>query len=881
MHCANPKRILQITLIAFTLATAAIAQPLESKFLTPSPEYHPETWFHLISGNVSKPGLTADLEAVAGAGIQGIQLFHGKGQPWPGVTPQIQTLSSRWDDMISHVANETRRLGLKFTMQNCPGWAMSGGPWITPDKAMRHLIWSRRDVKGRRVGAGEGRGGVVVLDLPHPQPGNEVWRDYRDVAVLAFPALSGDNGTTVTPIAVKSNRQDQPWSDVLDGVKEANVQVTPGDEPPWLELTFADPTYLRSIELPPVELLMKRRNFDPDAQIHLEAVVDGQWKKVGTSVVPRGNWQDRLPEFPLVFAFSDCESRQFRLTFDTRHPMEISYLRLSSAAKVNDWRGQAGYALRSLERRPTPVQNPDAWLDSDAIIDLSDHVTEGGKLTWQAPQGDWTVLRFGHVNTGVKNKPAPPEATGFECDKLSPAGAEQHFAGYIGRLTAPDGPADRGRLHGMLIDSWECFTQTWTPDMEQEFAARRGYPLRQWLPALAGYVIDDHTKSERFLRDWRKTVSDMLVQNYYGRLAQLARQRGMTLSFETAIGDVSPGDILEYFGQADIPMCEFWQPNDPHWGGYETKPIHPTVSAAHIYGKPRVAAEAFTNIGHRWTDHPFTLKHLADQHFTLGVNHLVFHTYTHNPVDREPGTSFGGQIGTPFLRGQTWWRHMPLFTNYLARCQFLLQQGQPVSDVLWYLGDDVDHKPVQSRPFPDGYAFDYLNQDALLHRITVVDGTLRSPEGVTWKLLWLPEVDCQRLTPETLTRLGELLQAGASGGRVPTVNPSLRGGAKSDTDFTQLVDSLWGANPPTRGDRQIGKGRLIWGDDLGDTLDKLNVAPTSSESKLRRGAIAVPMHRTSISSRQIAVNRWLPTWGSERKGNLIFGIQSREAQQSS
>lgn len=250
-----------------------------------------------------------------------------------------------------------------------------------------------------------------------------------------------------------------------------------------------------------------------------------------------------------------------------------------------------------------------------------------------------------HLIGGNVSKPAPPEATGFECDKLSPHGAEQHFAGYIGRLTKSGGGIE-GRLKGMLIDSWECYTQTWTPAMEEMFAERRGYVLRPWLPALAGWVVEDHRTGERFLRDWRATISDLLVDNYFGRLAELGRARGLQLSFETAIGDVAPGDTLQYFSKADIPMCEFWQPNDPHWGGFEAKPIHPTVSAGHIYGKPRIAAEAFTNVGLRWNEHPFVLKHKADQHFALGVNHLVFHTYTHNPrQDLVPGTSFGGRIG--------------------------------------------------------------------------------------------------------------------------------------------------------------------------------------------------------------------------------------------
>ncbi len=299
----------------------------------------------------------------------------------------------------------------------------------------------------------------------------------------------------------------------------------------------------------------------------------------------------------------------------------------------------------------------------------------------------------------------------------------------------------------------------------------------------------------------------------------------MKLSFETAIGDVSPGDILQYFGKADVPMCEFWQPNDPHWGGLEAKPIMPTVSAAHIYGKSRIAAEAFTNVGLRWDEHPAQLKHLADRHFAMGVNHLVFHTYTHNPhLDLVPGTSFGGGIGTPFIRGQTWWKHMPLFTSYLARCQFMLQQGRPVADVLWYLGDDLDHKPRQDTPFPRGYRFDYLNSDALINRLDVVDGSLTSPEGAAWKVLWLPANDCERLTPATLERLQQLVQEGAIIiGGPPKTYPSLSGGTDSQERFDSLVRELWGKNAGAKGDRRIGRGRLLWGNSLEHSLSQLDI----------------------------------------------------------
>lgn len=813
--------LLMLTMITKGIAQTSVSLDLEQGFSSPAQEYRPETWFHLIGGNVSKQGLTVDLEAVSKAGIQGIQLFHGRGQEWPGVSPQITCLSESWDDMISHVGNETERLGLKFTMQNCPGWAMSGGPWITPDRAMRHLIWSRQDIIG---------GKKITLNLTRPQPSDEDWRDYREVAVLAFPTPAGDTGLPLSPARLRSNRQEQPWADLLDGNRDIKVEVDVSSEDVWLEIEFDTETLIRAVELPPVENLMKRRNFDPSSAVRLLAWKSGQWHDTGVRQIPRGTWQDRQPEMSLFLAFSDFPSTRFRLVFENNFPMSLTKLRFYSDARINDWRGQAGYALRSLERVEPPLQNRDAWLSSESIIDLSDSMDEKGALSWEAPSGRWTVLRFGHVNTGVKNKPAPPEATGFECDKLSPLGAEQHFAGYIGRLTQ-NGGAIEGQLKGMLIDSWECYTQTWTTEMEKEFETRRGYALRKWLPAVAGWVVNDHKTSEAFLRDWRATISDLLVENYFGRMAELGRDRGLRLSFETALGDVSPGDILQYFSKADIPMCELWQPNDPHWGGFETKPIHPTVSAGHIYGKPVIAAEAFTNIGIRWNEHPFALKHRADQHFALGINYLVFHTYTHNPkFDVVPGSSFGSRIGTPFLRGQTWWKFMPLFSDYLSRCQFLLQQGKPVADVLWYLGDDLDHKPRQDTPFPPGYQFDYINFDALLNRISVNDGMLTTPEGIQWSVLWLPELTCSRLLPQTLACLLDLIKQGATViGPAPVQNPSLSGGDKAEVEFDTLVRKLWEADKPT-GERRIGKGRLIWGNSLSSTLADLNILPDVSET---------------------------------------------------
>ncbi len=802
----------KIAFATLLIASTLHAAPLEKEFASPAHEYRPETWFHLLDGHIANDGLSADLAAIAGAGIGGIQVFQGSGGgPWPPGTPNIVALSPQWDDAIRHTGQECRRLNLSFTMQNCPGWTTAGGPWIAPSEAMRHLVWSHSEVSG---------GAPVALNLPQPQPSGEAWRDYHDVAVLAFPTPDGDNQTLV-PQSVKSNQPDFPWLDLFDPSKKA-TQPWNGSGNVWVELEFAAPVTLRSLELPPLKDVVSGRYFDPGLAIRVQAVTPNGLMDIARRELPRSTWLD---DYPLTLALPEATSPAFRLTFERTKPgtMSLSFLRLSAAARTDDWEGRAGFVLRSLDLGPAPRQSRAAWIDASKIVDLTAQTLKGA-LNWNAPAGKWTILRFGHVNTGARNAPAPAEATGFESDKFSSAAVEKHFANYLGRLSAPGGPA-QGTLNGLLIDSWECRTQTWTPLMESEFARRRGYDLRRWLPAIAGYVVSDQETSLRFLRDWRATISDLVTENFYGRTAQLAHSRGLKVSFETALGDVAPGDILQYLGKADIPMCEFWQSDDPDRGGEETKPFLPTVSAAHIYGKRRVAAEAFTSVELRWNEHPAMLKSYADKAFARGVNHLVFHTYTHNPrLTLPPGTSFAGGIGTPFLRGQTWWKQMPAFTDYLARCQMMLERGRPVADVLWYLGDEFDHKPRQDAPFPAGYRFDYCNQDVLLHRLSVKNGLLTTPEGATWRVLWLP--DCPRLTPETLAQLRGLACRGATIiAAPPRENASLSGGAAGDKRFAEKLLFPWGDKAEARATRKIGSGKMLWGMEISAALRDSGVAP--------------------------------------------------------
>lgn len=788
-------------------------------FRKPPQVYRPETWFHYIGGNVSKEGITADLEAIAHAGISGIQLFHGQfGGPWPGVEPQIACLSPLWDDAVRHTAEECRRLGLRFTMQNCPGWAMAGGPWIEPSNAMRHLVWSRTDVAG---------GSTVTMELPVPQPSKEPWRDYKDITVLAFPTPLDDTDAALKPKLVSSNRQDLAWMDCLTGSLEKPFTLLPAtaDNPNWIEVTFPNEAVVRTAEFSSINGFNHAWCYEPGVTVTVEAVFpDGKTREILHTALPQSNWQD---DRPVSLACDEAEGiKTYRISIVNEHPMTLGSLRLFSAARKNNWESEAGWTLRSLVREGEhPRQSLAAFVEPSGILDITTKMDEHGNLKWNAPSGKWTILRIGHVNAGMKNGPAPAEGTGWECNKLSESGANAQFAGYIGRLTNNGGPIN-GLLNGVLMDSWECKTQTWSANMEEEFNRVSGYELRKWLPAIFGYVVDDHETTARFLRDWRATINDLFTNKFYGRMAKLAKDNGQTIAYETAAGDVFPADMLEYFKYADVPMCEFWQHSSETFvGALNFKPIKPTVSAARLYGKPRISAEAFTSFELTWDEHLNVLKETANINCMEGVTHLVFHTYTHNPRTDflPPGTSFGAGIGTPFLRGQTWWKQMPEFTTYLARCTYLLERGKPVSDVLWYLGDEINHKPDQHAPFPEGFKYDYCNPDVLLNRLSVRNGMLVTPEGISYRVLWLPDIP--RMLPQTLEKILTLVQEGATMiGDAPKGPATLTGAGEAQKRFDAAVSDIWGETPEN-GIRNVGKGKVVAGMTLAAALDKLKMEP--------------------------------------------------------
>lgn len=433
-----------------------------------------------------------------------------------------------------------------------------------------------------------------------------------------------------------------------------------------------------------------------------------------------------------------------------------------------------------------PAAPKDAIIHRDRIVDLTAHLDKDGKLAWNAPAGKWTILRLGHTTTGKTNHPSPLAGCGLECDKLSKKATETHFNALLGKLLADnrDFAGSAKALVSTHIDSWEVGSQNWTPRMREEFRRLRGYDLLPLLPVMTGRVVGSLEVSERFLWDVRQTVSTLLVENYAGHMRELAHRHGIRLSIEAYAG--VPCNDMTYAGQADEPMAEFWTL------GYDNRRnCVEMASAAHVYGKPILGAEAFTaDDGEKWLYHPGSIKSLGDWAFCQGINRFVICCYAMQPW---PGHSPGMAMGTNGLhyqRTQTWWEQSKPWHEYLARCQHLLRQGLFVADVC-YLGPEGDQvfSPQPSRGESD-YNFDGCPPDALLTRMSVQNGRLVLPDGMSYRLLALPPLGT--MTPTLLRGIKRLVDAGATVvGPKPWKSPGLSNYPDCDAEVQKLAAELW------------------------------------------------------------------------------------------
>lgn len=780
----------RIAIAALLLGAAAFCAPpdLKSAFRNPPESARPWVFWFWIEGNISREGITADLEAMRRVGIRGVvimevDVFVPKGP--------VRFLTPQWREMFRHALKEATRLGITIDMNNDGGWCGSGGPWITPELSMQIVVSSETRAGGPRRFSGS---------LPQPKATSGF---YRDIAVVAFP----------TPPADLPRMDDAGAKFTRDG----NV----------VTIEFPRPFSARSVTI-------ALDSFRAAASGTLAVSDDGAaFRDIrGFNV----SWPASSVSFDRV------ASRRFRLTFAKPVPpapeeIPLGAVELHGDARIEDIPGKAAYinqASLSSGLSGAPIRR-------DKIIDLTPLTDADGRLNWNVPEGKWTILRFGHTTTGKMNHPAPAEGLGLECDKLSKRAVEVHFDALMGKLLEDQRAVGSTALAYAHIDSWETGSQNWTPGFREQFRARRGYDLIPYLPVFTGRAVGSAEISERFLWDLRRTIADMLLENYAGHFRALSHRSGLRFSVE-AYG-TGPLDDLPYAGLADLPMSEFWMGMEPWW---VTKEM---ASAAHTYGKPVLAAEAFTSRpwNGKWQNHPFRFKPLGDQMFTLGVNRFVIHRYAMQPwLNRWPGMAMG-PYGIHFERTITWWEQSKAWLTYLSRCQHLLQQGRFVADVAYIAGERVPndiHEPLSNLATPPGYDYDVVSAE-LLAQMIVREGRAALPSGMSYRVLVLPAGAAMRAAQ--LRKIKELAAAGATVlGAPPARSPSLAEYGAGDVEVRRMAAELWaGCDGVNITGHRYGKGKVFWGKSLASLLSEEGAPPDFGGVGFEAGKQLRYIHRTA------------------------------------
>lgn len=435
-----------------------------------------------------------------------------------------------------------------------------------------------------------------------------------------------------------------------------------------------------------------------------------------------------------------------------------------------------------------------AVIDPASIQDLTKLVDSDGVLSWIAPQGNWLVLRFGYTPSGAHVSTSSDNWKGLAIDYLDRDAFEQYCDDVLSPILEVAKPYVGKSLRYLHTDSWELGPVNWTPAMPEEFRSRRGYDLQTYLPTLAGYVVEDAETSNRFLSDFRRTIAELIADGKYAAFSEYAHQRGLGIHPESGGPHAAPVDALLCLGRSDIPMGEFWARSKTHrTSDTQRLFVKQPASAAHIYGRRLVMAEAFTSIGPHWERDPRDLKPVFDRVACEGLNLVMWHTFDCSPEEAGvPGNAYFA--GTHLNPHVTWWNQAEGFLGYMNRCQFLLQQGLPVSDVLYFYGENVPSfvrlKRDNPAAVPEGYDYDVVNLEVLAELAQVKDGRIVLPNGTSYTVLVLPPPGNYGL--EALRNIARLAEAGATViGEKPESAIGLLADAEQETEFTELANRLW------------------------------------------------------------------------------------------
>jgi hypothetical protein len=423
-----------------------------------------------------------------------------------------------------------------------------------------------------------------------------------------------------------------------------------------------------------------------------------------------------------------------------------------------------------------------AFSPEGKAVELTDKISPNGELDWIAPNDstNWTVYAISQKPSGQKVKRPGPGGEGWMLNPAYPQAVTNWLKWFDAALANYHG----SRPLAVFQDSYEYRTD-WAPDFFVQFEKRRGYKLQDELPTLfsgtgilpasstggaRGATRPTEDEISRVKYDYRRTISEIMAQQSEPAWIDWAHKNGFSTIYQ-AHG--TPANWLDLYGDADMPETEMFH-NDR-----SILISKFASSAAHTQGRQFTGAETGTWLEEHFTETLGDLKALADDMFLSGVNRIFYHGACYSPDDAPwPGWLF--YASTEMNPRNPIWRDVPALNAYIARCQAVLQAGQPDNDVLLYwpvadfwsqpegmlqpmaVGktDWFENQPIGKTAhelWNKGYQFDYVS-DAQLLKAKVVDGKIQMPGG-KFKVIVVPE--CKYMPLGTYEELMELVQGGA------------------------------------------------------------------------------------------------------------------------
>ncbi len=813
-------------LVVFILLIVSFANaqnPLLQNFQTPPNAAKPRVWWHWMNGNITKDGIQKDLDWMKQVGIGGFQNFDANLFTPVVVPKKLVFMQPDWKDAFKFTTQLAVKNGLEMAIAGSPGWSVTGGPWVEPKDGMKKYVWTETRIKGGETFNGK---------LPQPSDvvgkfqnvviteggisGSFVGKKpnfYQDAYVIAYKVLESEKTLADLNPKLSSSGGDFNIKNLTDG-DLTNATLLPPmkvDEDMWIQYSFETPQTFKAMTVSGA-IVGALDEFNGGAEnrslkVSNDGVTFREIARVPGSTVPHN-----------TVSFASTTAKYWRLCYKTLPPafnpmlammgmppktdpdgVNVSEYVLHNSSRIDQFEDKAGFSPWKENAKTTVLSVTDA-ISTEGVIDLTEKMKNDGSLNWTAPAGNWVVMRFGYSLTGRQNHPASPEATGLEVDKLDKVAVKKYINTYLDMYKdATGGIMGTKGLQYMILDSYEAGHMNWTKAFPEEFAKRRGYDIKTWLPVLVGRVVKSTESSEKFLWDFRKTIGELIVESHYDVIGEELHKRGMKRYTESHEGGrIYLADGMDIKRNADIPMSAMWTPGSLAGGTEEEvrseADIREAASVAHIYGKPFVAAESMTSVGRPFQEYPERLKRTADLEMASGLNRFVIHTSVHQPLDdKKPGFSLG-PFGQYFSRQETWsGAGAKAWMDYLGRSSYLLQQGKFVADVLYFYGENtnITWQFKEKLPKIEGYEFDFCNATAL-KLMQIKNGKIVAPSGASYNLLVLDE-SAKNMTLSVLKKIKELVKAGAKvAGIKPIKSPSM---SDNDVEFQAIVNEIWGKNP--------------------------------------------------------------------------------------